>query len=68
MHTTSMSHLTAAQPVDKARSCQDSVPSDRQSCVVLMGRIALRHQRSDTGNEFTAVFHRVCERVIAVDE
>src|SRR5262245_31358335 len=33
-----------------------------------MGRITLRYQRSDPGNEFTAVCHRVCERVIAADE
>jgi hypothetical protein len=32
------------------------------------GRVALRHQRADTGNEFSAVCHRVCERVIAADE
>jgi hypothetical protein len=33
-----------------------------------LDRVALRHQSSDTGNEFTTVFHRVCERVIAADE
>src|SRR5438309_8672804 len=33
-----------------------------------LGRVALRYQRSDPGNEFTAVFYRVGERIIAADE
>src|SRR5262245_58273318 len=40
----------------------------QQSYSVPLSRIALRHQSTDTGNEFPAIFHRVGERVIATDE